>query len=128
MIEPTLSSLSNSTLKRSFRGRAHIIHVLLFFGAIWSWSCVTLKKNNYSFRGPSWGGYLCPYGPICPYMSLRTYVPSLDFKTCRFVNNNDEETMPLLVFYYCIWDCPYCCRNFNTIFMSFVANSSMLLG
>lgn len=53
---------------------------------------------------------LCPCGPKCPYipMSLCTYVPSLDFKTCHFVNNNDDETMPLLVFYYCIWDCPSC--------------------
>ena len=86
-----------------------------------------LKKNNRSFRGPSWGGYLCPYVAmtqyfaiyLCPYVLMS---PVWISKPVVFWIIDDEETMLLLVFYYCIWDCPHRCRNFNIIFMSFVAN------
>ena len=63
----------------------------LFYCFLVQFDRVVLQKKTYhSFQGPSWGGYLCPhvmalYVPICPGYVLMS--PSLDFKTCRFVNN-----------------------------------------
>ena len=133
MIEPTLSRLRNSTLKLNFKRHVPMPYMFYCFLVQFDHGVHVLKKKNRSFRGPSWGGYLCPYVAmtqyfaiyLCPYVLMS---PVWISKPVVFGIIDDEETMLLLVFYYCIWDCPHRCRNFNIIFMSFVANLPILSG
>ena len=100
----------------------------MFFGAIWS--CGTSKKKTIILSGGPLGvGTYVPMS-LWPYMSLCTYVPSLDFKTCHFVNNwwwGDHAPVGILLLYLGLPSSPSC-LHFNTIFMSFVANSSISSG
>ena len=102
----------------------------MFYCFLVQFDCVVhvLKKKTIVLSGGPLG--VGPYVPICP-IYLCPYVlmsPVWISKPVVLSIIDDEETMPLLVFHYCVWDCPHRCRNFNTIFMSFVANSSILSG
>ena len=90
MIEPTLSSLSNSTLKLNFKRYVPMPCMFYCFLVQFDRVVHVLKKKTIVLSGDPLLGWvpmsLCPYMSHIP-MSLCTYVPSLDFKTCRFVNN-----------------------------------------
>lgn len=63
----------------------------LFYCFLVQFDLVVLKKKIFLSRVPLGVGTYVPMS-LWPYMSLytyvpSTYVPSLDFKTCSFVNN-----------------------------------------
>ena len=79
MIEPTLLSLSNSTLKLNFKRYVPMPCMFYCFLVHFDRVVHVLKKKTIVLSGDPLLGWVP--------MSLCTYVPSLDFKTCRFVNN-----------------------------------------
>lgn len=107
MIEPTLSSLRNSTLKLNFKRHVPMPYMFYCFLVQFDHGVHVLKKKQSFFPGALLGWVpmsLCRYDPIFRYipMSLCTYVPSLDFKTCRFLNNwwwGDHAPVGILLLY-----------------------------